>query len=46
MGQNMALDNRKEKMSSGQFIENYEGLSESFKSLPKGTSLPVLKGGE
>lgn len=46
MGQNMALDNRKEKMSSGQFIENYEGLSESFKSLPKGTSLPVIKGGE
>lgn len=46
MGQNMALENRKEKMSSNQFIENYQGLSEGFKSLPKETTLPSLNGGE
>ncbi len=42
MGQNMALENRKEKMNSNQFIENYKGLSDGFKSLPKDTKLPNL----
>jgi len=46
MGQNMALENRKEKMTSNQFIENYQGLSNGFKSLPKDTTLPSLNGGE
>lgn len=46
MGQNMALENRKEKMTSSQFIENYQGLSKGFKSLPKDTTLPNLNGGE
>lgn len=46
MGQNMALENRKEKMNSNQFIENYQGLSNGFKSLPKDTKLPSLDGGE
>ena len=46
MGQNMALENRKEKMTSSQFIENYQGLSNGFKSLPKDTTLPNLNGGE
>lgn len=46
MGQNMALENRKEKLTSGQFIENYEGLSNGFKSLPKKIDLPTVKGGE
>lgn len=46
MGQNMALENRKEKMTSSQFIENYQGLSNGFKSLPKDTTLPSLNGGE
>lgn len=46
MGQNMALENRKEKLTSGQFIESYEGLSNGFKSLPQKIELPVIKGGE
>lgn len=46
MGQNMALENRKEKMASNQFIENYEGLSKGFKSLPKDSKLPSLNGVE
>lgn len=46
MGQNMALENRKEKMASNQFIENYEGLSNGFKSLPKDSKLPSLNGVE
>jgi len=46
MGQNMALENRKEKMTSSQFIENYKGLSNGFKSLPKDSKLPSLNGGE
>lgn len=45
MGQNMALDNRKEKLSSEQFIENYKNLSDGFNSLPKDVRLPNLNGG-
>lgn len=46
MGQNMALENRKEKMTSNQFIENYQGLSSGFRSLPKDSKLPSLSGRE
>lgn len=45
MAQNMALENRKEKLSSAQFIENYKGLSQGFRSMPKEPILPLLKGG-
>lgn len=45
MGQNMALDNRKEKLSSEQFIENYKSLSDGFNSLPKDVTLPSINGG-
>ena len=45
MAQNMAYENRKEKLSSQNFKENYEGLSRGFESLPKDTSLPRLRGG-
>jgi hypothetical protein len=45
MGQNMALDNRREKLASEQFIENYKSLSDGFKDLPKDIKLPSLQGG-
>lgn len=45
MAQNMALETRKEKLSSAQFIDNYQGLSNSFKSLPKEIKLPSMNGG-
>ena len=46
MGQNMALENRKEKVSGEQFIQNYQGLSDGFKNLPTEIQLPTMKGGE
>lgn len=46
MGENMALQNRKEKLQSAQFREQYDGLSEGFKGLPKDTSLGRLKTGD
>jgi len=45
MAQNLAYDNRKEKLSTQNFQENYQGLSRGFKSLPKTTTLPRLQGG-
>lgn len=45
MAQNLAYDNRKEKLSTRNFQENYQGLSEGFKSIPKNTTLPRLNGG-
>jgi hypothetical protein len=45
MGQNMALENRKEKVSSQQFIDNYQGISNGLKSLPKDLKLPSLEDG-
>ncbi len=45
MAQNLAYDNRKEKLSTRNFQENYQGLSEGFKSIPKTTTLPRLNGG-
>ncbi|MBK9324493.1 MAG: hypothetical protein IPM97_16355 [Bdellovibrionaceae bacterium] len=45
MAQNMAYDNRKEKLATQNFQENYEGLSRGFGGLPKETKLPRLGGG-
>ncbi len=44
MAQNMAYENRKEKLSTQNFQENYRGLSENFGKLPKDVKLPKLKG--
>lgn len=44
MGENMALQNRKEKLQSAQFREQYDGLSQGFSRLPKETKLGNLKG--
>lgn len=45
MGQNMALDNRKEKLTSEQFVENYKSLSDGFNQLPRDVKLPNVQGG-
>jgi len=42
MGQNMALSNRKEKLQSEQFKNQYEGLSSAIGDLPKQINLPEL----
>lgn len=44
MGENMALQNRKEKLQSSQFRTQYDGLSQGFGGLPKETKLGSLKG--
>lgn len=44
MAQNMAYENRKEKLATQNFQENYEGLSRGFGGLPKETKLPRLGG--
>ena len=46
MGQNMALDNRKEKLQSEQFKTQYEGISGALGNLPKEPKLESLKSGE
>ena len=46
MAQNMAYDNRKEKLATQNFQENYQGLSRGFDGLPKNTDLPRLGGGK
>lgn len=46
MAENMALQNRKEKISSSQFRTQYDGLTNAFGSLPKKSELPSLKKGE
>jgi len=46
MAQNMAYDNRKEKLATQNFQENYEGLSRGFGGLPKETKLPRFGGGQ
>ncbi len=46
MGENMALQNRKEKLQSAQFKNQYDGLSQGIGSLPKETKLGSLKSGE
>lgn len=45
MGENMALQNRKEKIQSAQFKTQYEGISGALNGLPKETSLPTLGSG-
>lgn len=46
MAQNMAYDTRKEKLSTQNFQENYQGLSKGFESLPKDIKLPRHGGGK
>ena len=46
LAQNLAMTNRREKFQSQQVKENYEGLSNGFKSLPNSTTLPRMDGGE
>lgn len=41
---NMAMQTRKEKVSTENFQNNYEGLSSGFKGLPKNSQLPRLGG--
>lgn len=46
MGQNMALQNRREKIQSEQFKTQYEGISGAIGSLPKETKLGTLGNGD
>lgn len=46
MGENMALQNRKEKLQSSQFRAQYDGLSSGFQTLPKEPTLGNLNSGE
>ncbi len=43
--QNMAMQNRREKISTESFHQNYEGISIGIESLPKDITLPKLQGG-
>lgn len=45
MAQNLAYDNRKEKLSTQNFQDNYQGLSRGFQSIPKSANLPRLQSG-
>lgn len=42
MAQNTALETRKEKLLTQEFKQNYQGLSEGFKTLPSSLKLPSL----
>ena len=42
MGENMALNNRKEKLQASQFKSQYEGISNALGTLPKETNLQPL----
>lgn len=44
MGENMALQNKKDKVQAAQFRSQYDGLSDAFQGLPKTTNLKPLKG--
>lgn len=44
MAQNTALETRKEKLLTQEFRQNYQGLSEGFKTLPSNLKLPNLSG--
>lgn len=46
MGENMALQNRQQKLQSAQYRAQYDGLSHGFNSLPKETKLGTLTTGE
>lgn len=45
MAQGMAFQNRKEKIESQQFIENYQGVSQGLQGLPTEVKLPELETG-
>ncbi len=45
MAQGMAFQNRKEKIESQQFIDNYQGVSQGLMSLPSDVKLPSLNSG-
>ncbi len=45
MAQNLAYDNRREKLATQNFQENYQDLSRGFKNLPKSSNLPRLQSG-
>lgn len=45
LAQNMALQNRREKIQTKEFQENYRDLSDGLKALPTKTNLPRLNGG-
>lgn len=45
MSENMALQNRKEKIQSAQFKTQYDGISSALEGLPKETKLKPLDGG-
>ncbi len=45
MGENMALQNRKEKVQAAQFRSQYDGLSGALGGLPKTTNLKPIDGG-
>lgn len=45
MSENMALQNRRDKLESSQFRTQYDGLSSAFQKLPKDTNLKPLQGG-
>lgn len=45
MAENLALQNRKEKLSSQQFKTQYEGISKAFSDLPADPSLSLPSGG-
>jgi hypothetical protein len=42
--QNMAMQNRREKISSESFQQNYQGISNGLKELPTNTDLPRIGG--
>ena len=46
MSENLALQNRKEKIQSAQFRTQYDGLSGALGTLPKDTHLQALDGGQ
>jgi hypothetical protein len=45
MAENMALQNRKDKLESAQFRTQYDGISSALGALPKETGLKPLDGG-
>lgn len=46
LAQNMAMENRREKIQTKEFQENYRDISNGLKALPTDTSLPRLKGSD
>ena len=45
MAQNMALQNRKEKITSQQFLDKFQGISDGLGSLPQDVTLPPIQTG-